>query len=98
MLVTLKDRKPILYLKGTFNPTAVTIVRNTFMEEIKSLTFQRGKAAAELVVQERKSSDLQNRFSKIGDSPADKEKKRQLGEQQKRHQEAVDKLKSALAA
>lgn len=99
LLVLLAGREVELHLKGTFNPSALATVANTFENELASLTFQRDKAAAALIDQERKSVDLQTKLSAItGDTPEEKEFKRPLGEQQKRHQVAADKLKAALTA
>ena len=91
--------KPTLYLKATFNPDAVSAVGTLFKKDLESLNFQRDKATSALNKREREVSELQTELSKItGDTPADNQKKRQLGEQQKRVQSVVDKLKSAIAA
>lgn len=94
-----KDFEPTLYLKAAFNPTSVAAVGTLFKKDLESLNFQRNKAVSALTERELDVSSLQTESSKIaGETAADKEKRRQLGEQQKRHQGAVDKLKSALTA
>ena len=94
-----RDTKPVVLLKGAFNPSPVAAVGSIFKNELGSLTFQRDKAAAALLERERDASTLQTDLSKItGDTVQDKENKRRLSERQKRHQGAADKLKAALAA
>ncbi len=91
--------EPTLFLKSAFNPTSVATVGTLFMKDLASLNFQSTKAAAALAERERDVSSLQADISKItGETPAEKEKRRQLGEQQKHLQEVVDKLKGALKA
>ncbi len=99
LLKKYEGSRPEIYLKGAYNPTAVTTVGTTFKNQLASLTFQRDKASTALIERERDISGLQTELSKIsGDTPADIDAKRKIGERQKLLQGAVDKLKSALAA
>lgn len=88
-----------VFLKGTFNPTAVAAVGTLFKRDLESLNFQRAKAATAQAERERDLGALQSDLAKItGDTPADNAKKALLAEQSKRLQAAAEKLKSALAA
>ncbi len=99
LLKACEKLQPVLYLKATFNPTAVATVGTLFKQDLQSLNFQRAKAADALTERERDVATRQAELAKItGDTPADRATKQLLTEQQRRQQGAVDKLKSALAA
>lgn len=94
-----KPFEAIVFLKGTFNPTAVAAVGTLFKRDLESLNFQRAKAARALAEREHDLAALQSELAGItGDTPADNEKKAPLTEQRKHHQAAADRLKGALAA
>jgi hypothetical protein len=91
--------EPIVFLKATFNPTAVAAVGTLFKMNLDSLNFQRAKAASALTERELDVAELQSEVSKItGETANDKENRRRLSEQQRSHQGAIDKLKVAMTA
>jgi len=99
LLVKLKEKNVVVYLKETFNPTAVAMAEDGFKSALGDLVFQRNRAAAALIVQERTGADLAAKLTALtGDTPQDRELKGQLGKQQMRQQGVADKLKAALAA
>lgn len=94
-----KAFEPAVFLKATFNPTAVASVGTLFKRDLESLNFQRAKAASALSEREDDVEALQSALAGItGSTQDDDEKKALETERCKRHQAAIDKLKGALAA